>query len=82
MPSLSQLPDNLKAKKLIKALEKLGFIISAKGGKGDHVKVTCIKTQKAVIIPDCRLRKDVLCYILKELEKCSGVTWDDIKDKL
>lgn len=38
-------------------------------------------TQKSLTIQS-DLRKDVLCYILKEIEKYSGVTWDEIKKKM
>jgi len=38
-------------------------------------------TQKSVtIIGD--LRKDVLHYSLKEIEKISGIDWEQIKEKL
>ena len=39
MPSLSELLGNLDRKKLIKALERLGFIINIVGGKGSHIKI-------------------------------------------
>jgi predicted RNA binding protein YcfA (HicA-like mRNA interferase family) len=72
------LPDNLKRKKLCRALEKLGFEISTRGGNGSHIKATYIQNQKCIIIPD-DLRRDVLYYILKEIESVGSVTWDDIK---
>ena len=59
MPSLSQLPDKLKRNKLTKALERLGFNISTKGGKGSHFKATFAANQKSITIPS-DLRKDVL----------------------
>lgn len=77
MPSLSQLPDKLKRKKLTKALIRLGFEISTKGGKGSHFKATFVSNQKMITIPS-NLRKDVLYYLLKEIEKLTGVTWEDI----
>jgi len=77
MPSLSQLPDKLKRNKLTKALERLGFNISTKGGKGSHFKATFAANQKSITIPS-DLRKDVLYYVLKEIETNTGVTWNDI----
>lgn len=81
MPSRSQLPDSLKRKKLCRALERLGFEISTKGGNGSHIKITHIRSQKSTTIPD-DLRKDVLYYVLKEIQKIGGVTWNDIKKHL
>ena len=78
MPSRKQLPDNLKRKKLARALERLGFEISTKGGSGSHIKATYISNQKSITIPD-DLRRDVLYYILKEIEGISGVSWEDIQ---
>ena len=76
MPSLSELPDDLS-----RALAKLGFEVSTAGGKGSHAKATYIRTQKSVIIPT-PLPKHRLKYVLKEIEQYSGVTWDDVKEKL
>lgn len=81
MPSLSQLPGEIKRKKFIRALHRLGFIIDKKGGDGSHYKIICPKTQKSITIQS-HLRKDVLYYLLKEIEQYSGVTWEDIKQKL
>ena len=78
MPSRKQLPDNLKRKKLARALERLGFEISTKGGSGSHIKATYISNQKSITIPD-DLRRDVLYYILKQIEGISGVSWEDIQ---
>ncbi|TAK03928.1 type II toxin-antitoxin system HicA family toxin [Patescibacteria group bacterium] len=81
MPSRSELPGDLSRKKFLNALRRLGFEANAVGGKGDHVKVTWPATQKSVtVIAD--LRKDVLYYILKELETTSGITWNQIKQYL
>jgi len=60
---------------------RLGFIIDESGGDGSHCKATWPPTQKCIIIQQ-RLDKDVLYYILKEIETHSGITWDDIKNKL
>jgi predicted RNA binding protein YcfA (HicA-like mRNA interferase family) len=80
MPSLSELP-NINRKQLAKALERLGFLISKKGGKGDHFKATCSVTNKSITIPKFN-NKNVLYYLIKEIEKISSVTWDDIKKNL
>lgn len=81
MPSLSNLPGEISRKKFANALNRLGFIIDKKGGDGSHYKATWPKTQKSITIQS-KLRKDVLYYILKEIEKYSGITWEDIKKKL
>jgi len=38
MPSLSELPGDIKRRKFTKALQRLGFVINRTGGKGDHCK--------------------------------------------
>ncbi|MBU1029080.1 type II toxin-antitoxin system HicA family toxin [Patescibacteria group bacterium] len=81
MPSLSELPGEIKRKKLIKALRRLGFVIDLSGGDGSHCKVVWPKTQKAVILPQ-QMPKQVLLYVLKEIEQYSGVTWEQIKNEL
>lgn len=81
MPSLKYLPGTLPQKKLTIALEKLGFTINKTGGKGSHYKATHKITQKSITIRQ-RLNKVVLLYLLKEIEKISGVSWKDIKEKL
>ena len=81
MPSLSELPNNIKRDRFIKALKRLGFEISKKGGKGSHIKATFITNQKSIIIQS-NLCKNVLYYILKEIESQTGVTWGDIEGKL
>lgn len=81
MPSRSQLPGEIKRKKFIKALVRLGFEFNRSGGDGSHYKVTWPKTQKSVTM-QYQLRKDVLYYLLKEIEEISGVTWNDIQKKL
>lgn len=81
MPSRSELPGDVKRVKFTKALSRLGFIIDEKGGDGSHYKATWPKTQKSVTIQS-DLRNDVLYYLLKEIEKCSEVTWEDIKKEL
>lgn len=81
MPSRSELPGELPRQKFLNALHRLSFDINVVGGKGDHFKVTWPPTQKSVtVIGD--LRKDVLYYLLKEIEKISNITWEDIKGKL
>ncbi|MBP9748614.1 type II toxin-antitoxin system HicA family toxin [Patescibacteria group bacterium] len=81
MPSRSELPGELSRKTFLRALQRFGFHINTVGGKGNHVKVTWPATQKSItVIGD--LRKDVLHYVLKEIEIMSGVTWEDIREKL
>jgi len=81
MPSLSELPGEIKRNKFIRALRRLGFIIDKTGGEGSHYKVLWPKTQKSITIQSC-LRKDVLYYLLKEIEQYSSITWDEIKNEL
>lgn len=81
MPSRSQLPSKIKRDKFILALCKLGFEVSTKGGKGSHFKIIHIQTQKAIIVQG-DLRKDVLYYLLKQIEDISGVTWEKIKEQM
>lgn len=81
MPSLSELPGELKRKRFIKALQRLGFIIDMAGGDGSHCKAIWPKTQKSITIQS-EIRKDVLYYLLKEIKDYSGLTWDDIKREL
>ena len=81
MPSRSQLPGQIKRNKFTKALERLGFEINKSGGDGSHYKATCTRTQKQITVP-YDLRKDVLYYLLKEIEKISGVTWEEIQKEL
>jgi predicted RNA binding protein YcfA (HicA-like mRNA interferase family) len=81
MPSLSELPGEMKRRKFIKALIRLGFQIDTKGGNGSHFKATWPRTQKSITIP-CDLLKQTLNYVLKEIEVYSGITWEDIKKVL
>lgn len=81
MPSRSNLPSKINRNKFTKALERLGFAISKKGGKGSHYKATCVSSQKAITIPS-GLDKDVLYYLMKEIEKYSAITWEDIEKEL
>jgi len=81
MPSFSDLPGEIKRNRFIKALRRLGFVIDTKGGDGSHYKIIWPATQKSVTIQH-KLRKDVLYYVVKEIEEYSGVTWEDIKKEL
>jgi len=81
MPSRSELPGSLHRNKFTKALRRLGFLIDKSGGDGSHCKVTWPGTQKSITIPQ-RLDKDVLYYVLKEIEQYSGITWDQIRQEL
>lgn len=81
MPSLSQLPGEIKRKKLAKALIRLGFMIDEKGGNGSHYKALWPPNQKSVTLP-YYLNKYTLNYVLKEIEAISHLTWDEIKNEL
>lgn len=81
MPSLSDLPGEIKRKKFVKALTRLGFDINKKGGDGSHYKARWPKTEKFITIPS-KLRKDVLYYVLREIEEYTGITWENIKKEL
>ncbi len=81
MPSLSQLPGEIKRKKLTKAIARLGFIIDEKGGDGSHYKALWSKNQKSITLP-YNINKYTLYYLLKEIESVSGITWDEIKNQL
>lgn len=81
MPSRSDLPGEISRKKFLYALRRLGFSLDTVGGKGDHFKVTWPATNKSItVVGD--LRKDVLYYLVKEIEQCSGITWDQIRSEL
>jgi hypothetical protein len=80
MPSRSELPGKINRKKFIKALLRLDFIISKAGGKGNHYKIECPNSGKIITIQS-DLRKDVLYYILNDIEKYCGITWDSIKNE-
>ena len=80
MPSLSELPGEIKRKKLTKALLRLGFVIDKRGGDGSHYKIIC-QNQKTITLPQ-KISKNVLYYILKEIKEYSCITWDQIKEKL
>lgn len=81
MPSRSELSGQLKRRKFTKALHRLGFEIDWRGGDGSHCKATWPATQKSVTIQS-DLRKDVLQYLLKEIERYSGVTREQIQEEL
>ena len=81
MPSRSELPGFLPRQKLIKALNKVGFTVNIFGGKGNHFKIIWPSTQKSITIPS-GLEKHALYYVLKEIESCSGVSWDEIRKEL
>ena len=81
MPSRSELPGNIPRNKFLNALRRTGFVINTVGGKGDHIKVIWPATQKSISV-DSDLRKDVLYYLLKEIEAISGIAWERIKEEL
>ena len=78
MPSRSELPGSVKKRKFIKALEKNGFRINKKGGKGGHFKAT-YKNEKAITLPSSNLEKYQLYYIVQEIERVTDVEWRDLK---
>jgi len=72
----------IKNAESLERFEKVNVLVIDKtGGAGSHYKVTWPHTQKSVTL-QAELRKDVLYYILKEIEQYSGVTWEDIKKEL
>ena len=84
MPPLSQLPGNIPRKKFLKALARIGFIIETSGGQGSHIMVLWPSTQKSVTIPHEHIPKQVLKYLLKEIEVVTreAVTWEKIQKEL
>lgn len=84
MPPLSELLGSVSRKKLLHALERLGFIIDESGGKGSHIRVLWPQNNKSITIPFEALPKQVLKYILHEIEinTNGSVTWDELKSQL
>lgn len=80
MPSRSELPSKLNRTSFCNALTRVGFRISTKGGKGSHFKATW-SNEKAITIPS-RLDRDVLYYVVKEIEKQTGISWEMIAKHL
>ena len=81
MPSRSELPGDISRKRLLRALIRLGFKLNTIGGRGDHVKIIWLANHKSITV-DEDLRKDVLYYLLKEIQTVSSITWDQIKENL
>lgn len=81
MPSPNDLPGEIKRSKFIRALARCGFEINTVGGNGSHYKANWPRNNKSVTIPQ-DMPKPVLRYVLKEIESCSGVTWEQIRDNL
>lgn len=81
MPPLNELPGNISRDKFTKALERLGFELNKRGGNGSHYKATWPRTQKVIVIQK-KISKYTLKYILDEIEKCSGISWNEIENKL
>ncbi|MCD4705098.1 type II toxin-antitoxin system HicA family toxin [bacterium] len=81
MLSLKDIPGEIKRKKFTKALVRLGFILNKSGGDGSHYKLIWPKTQKSIIVQS-KVTKNVLRYLLKEIEKYSGLTWEDVRKEL
>ena len=84
MPPLSELPGDLPRKKLLRAFRRLGFLIDVSGGDGSHVKATWPLTQKSIAIPYQMIPKEILKYLLKEIETITlkRITWEEIKKEL
>ncbi len=81
MPSRSELPGEIKTRKFIRALRRVGFDIDMSGGNGSHFKIIWPTTEKSLTIQSS-LRKDVLHYTLKEIEEKFGITWEQIQQLL
>jgi hypothetical protein len=83
MPPRSELPSKIDREKFIRILQRFGFEISKKGGKGAHYKTTWPGTQKSTIVQN-DLRKDVLYYLIDQIEKITEgeVTWEKIKKEI
>jgi predicted RNA binding protein YcfA (HicA-like mRNA interferase family) len=81
MSSPNDLPGEIKRKKFIKALERCGFVIDKVGGNGSHYKAIWPRNNKSITIQQ-DLPKPVLRYILKEIDACTGITWNEIKAHL
>lgn len=80
MPSLNDLPGEIKRNKLVRALQRVGFDVDYKGGNGSHCKVTW-HNGKCIIIPS-KIHKRTLYYILEEIESYTGITWATINGEL
>ena len=79
--SWPDLPGKIDRARFIRALIRLGFILEKSGGRGSHYKLIWPKSQKFITV-QAEIRKDVLRYILKEIESISGLTWVEIKKEL
>jgi hypothetical protein len=81
MPSLSEIPDGITRAKLLKAMKRLDFRVNMTGGKGSHCKIECPDNSKSITIKD-NICKKTIYYLLKEIESCSNITWEQIKKEL
>lgn len=81
MPPRSELPGELSRTKFLRALVRLGFVIDPTGGDGSHCKIVWPGSGKSITCPQ-ELRKDVLYYVLKEIETKFEVSWEAIKKEL
>jgi predicted RNA binding protein YcfA (HicA-like mRNA interferase family) len=84
MPPLSDLPGSVSREALLRALARLGFSVDKSGGKGDHYKVEWPSTRKCLTLPHKVIPKQVLKYIIKEIEEVSmnAITWENIRNEL
>ncbi|HUD09340.1 MAG TPA: type II toxin-antitoxin system HicA family toxin [Patescibacteria group bacterium] len=80
MPPLSSLPS-ISRERFINTLIRLGWIIKKRGGKGSHCKLEWPPTSKAITVKK-NFDKDTLSYLIKEIEKYSSLTWEQIEKEL
>ncbi len=73
-------PSDVAPERIIRALKRLGFVISTKGGKGSHVKATW-KNEKSITIQR-NLHKAATRSLLQQIENISGVTSEQIREEL
>jgi len=62
-----KLPSDIRQRRLLKALQKVGFIINTSSGKGSHAQAIDPKSGKYITIPN-HLYKIALREILKLAE--------------
>ncbi len=84
MPPLSELPGDVPRDRFLRALRRVGFTIDVSGGNGDHVMATWPTTNKSLAVPHRMIPKQVLKYLLKEIEAVtlSRVSWEVIRKEL
>lgn len=80
MPPPFNFPSDSNQRRIIKAFQKIGFVINSKGGKGSHVKVIDPKTGRWTIIQS-NIHKAVIRDYVKFVEKL-GYDVDNFIKKL